>query len=706
MAHREDFTFNMELSPRIITIKAPSTEATVQEIHDTLTTYEDSLEGLAYPRLITSSGKEDLGGGVRVGISSTLQNARIAFEARKTFLASGSVTTEDTNGTILTDSLATFITNGITPGSWIVNMTDQSICSVIQVISETTILTDGLGGGTDNQWNISDNYKILEIIQGEIAGGNLVAIDENEGVLDAVLPTAGTQIVRTSSASATLQELSAIQYSSFNGGVSINTDSSYSGTEFPIGTPEQPVNNISDALAIANERGFGAFYILSDLTLTGSLDLSKKHFHGTSKSVVLITIDSSVNLSQTGFHDCTITGTLDGESRIEGCKILDLNYVDGFVEDSILEGTITLSGTGPGHILNCFSGHPGEATPTINMGGSGSSLVLRNYNGGIKLTNKSGSEEVSVDLNSGQVIVDSTVTNGLILVRGIGNLTDNSTGTAVVNSSSLLNVSQVSLAVWDEDVSKHIISGTAGEVLRTNSFQLGRVYVDSIDGVPGTAHPIGTPVTPVNNMSDAKTIANAIGTNAYVIRGNITLSGSFDHSTFIGSSIEDDLLDLNGQSVTSCTFLSLKVSGTQVGTQCLYKGCTLNNLSGVTGTILDSFIINSVTIGGPGSIVIMHNVAAGGSFTGATIDLAGSNRLIAGTGLGGDWTLKNATTGFPPGIARMGFDSGTLTIDSTCIGGIITLDGVCNVTDNSGSAILTDNTLNKDSFTLFESEPS
>jgi len=37
---------------------------------------------MQYPRLISAAGKEDLGGGVAVGITVTLQNAKVAFESR------------------------------------------------------------------------------------------------------------------------------------------------------------------------------------------------------------------------------------------------------------------------------------------------------------------------------------------------------------------------------------------------------------------------------------------------------------------------------------------------------------------------------------------------------------------------------------------------------------------------------------------------
>jgi hypothetical protein len=50
-------------------------------------------------------------------------------------------------------------------------------------------------------------------------------------------------------------------------------------------------------------------------------------------------------------------------------------------------------------------------------------------------------------------VLDSTVQNGLILVRGIGKLTDNSTGTAVVDSTHLLSPSGIAEATWSTEVS-------------------------------------------------------------------------------------------------------------------------------------------------------------------------------------------------------------------------------------------------------------
>lgn len=75
-------TVDFTTSPRMITIPSPITSVTVQDLHDTIRDIEDEPSSMQYTHLVSSAGKENLGGGVFVGITMTLQNARIAFEAR------------------------------------------------------------------------------------------------------------------------------------------------------------------------------------------------------------------------------------------------------------------------------------------------------------------------------------------------------------------------------------------------------------------------------------------------------------------------------------------------------------------------------------------------------------------------------------------------------------------------------------------------
>lgn len=82
MAVRGDVTVNWAVSPRVIEVASPSTDISIQDLVDTCRTFEAELDNLDDNYLINATGKEDLGGGVQVGITLILNNARVKFEDR------------------------------------------------------------------------------------------------------------------------------------------------------------------------------------------------------------------------------------------------------------------------------------------------------------------------------------------------------------------------------------------------------------------------------------------------------------------------------------------------------------------------------------------------------------------------------------------------------------------------------------------------
>jgi hypothetical protein len=171
-------------------------------------------------------------------------------------------------------------------------------------------------------------------------------------------------------------------------------------------------------------------------------------FVGSGMDRTTITIDNNANVEDCAYYDAHVVGTLDGNSRLRGCVIDNLIYVKGYIEQCVLSpGTIVLAGSEEAHFLDCWSGQPGVGAPTIDMGGSGQALALRNYNGGIRLINKSGPESISVDLNSGQVKLGADITSGDIVLRGVGILSEDlSSGANVIND--LVNKPAIADSVW------------------------------------------------------------------------------------------------------------------------------------------------------------------------------------------------------------------------------------------------------------------
>lgn len=136
MSARSDVVVDWRPSPRVITVLAPSLSITVQDLLDTCREAEDDPPNMIYASLARAAGKDNLGGGVRVGITLTLLDAVLAFEAR-------------------------------------------SGPSFVQCV---------------------------------VDGGNLVAVDVGGASVSPIEPTPFTQVVIAQSSSATLQDLTSLDY--------------------------------------------------------------------------------------------------------------------------------------------------------------------------------------------------------------------------------------------------------------------------------------------------------------------------------------------------------------------------------------------------------------------------------------------------------------------------------------------------------------
>jgi len=276
-----------------------------------------------------------------------------------------------------------------------------------------------------------------------------------------------------------------IEYASFNGGVTVDISNGSSGTLFPIGTPQLPVNNFVDALLIASVRGLTRLYINGNATMTGSNDFNNFEIIGQSPNRSFITIDSITNTSGCEIQNATVTGTLDGENFISDSMVVDLTYVNGSILNCGLIGDIELAGGQNAIINDCYTVDQDDP-PIINMGDSGQSLAMPNYSGLITIENLSDSnQEVGIGLNAGMVTLSPTVSAGTIVISGIGVLNDNSTGISIVNSDGLLSKETVSHAVWSEHTSEHTIKGTFGGEIATKSDIRSSVITNQSTAVSG-----------------------------------------------------------------------------------------------------------------------------------------------------------------------------------------------------------------------------
>lgn len=92
-------------------------------------------------------------------------------------LESGTHTTVGSDATVLTDSAATFVTNGVQVGDLVFNRTDGSMGRVNVVTSETVLEVDDLTGGATDDFTQFDGYHICRSAYPLFWGGTgLVAL--------------------------------------------------------------------------------------------------------------------------------------------------------------------------------------------------------------------------------------------------------------------------------------------------------------------------------------------------------------------------------------------------------------------------------------------------------------------------------------------------------------------------------------------------
>jgi hypothetical protein len=215
------------------------------------------------------------------------------------------------------------------------------------------------------------------------------------------------------------------------------------------------------------------------------------------------------------------------------------------------------------------------------------------------------------------------------------------------------------------------------------AFRGAAVYIDIANGTSGTKYPRGTPGTPVNNIADARTIADELGLNTIRLRGSVTLDTNFDNFRFEGiSNVSSDIVDLNGQGCSGASFVNLTLIGSAASLasydassciinssqlllgsyrQCMFKG----NCAFDTGnTVLN--LCGSETTAGVSPVF-------GFSASGSNAEFNNFSGIATISGIS-----EQAQT------VVLSFTSGMTTIDNSCISGTIHIHGVVSVTDNSG----------------------
>ena len=260
--------------------------------------------------------------------------------------------------------------------------------------------------------------------------GILLTADESDMFVDTIgIFRIGTQSIVPLYAETTEVNNESIVYSSFQGAVWVDVNSAYSdkgSATHPNGNTERPVNSTQLAVEIAYERGFRKIKVLGDLTLDTGDDVREFDLEGTSHVNSHLIVNAGCLCFNTIFRSFNITGVLDGGSDIFDCVVGDLEYFDGHIHDSDLNGIIKLSGQQNASIKRC-STLDITNPPTIDGNHSLQSLSMPNFSGPVFFSNiTQPTVRMGIGLDAGQVMVNPTCTAGTLEVNGVGELFDNS----------------------------------------------------------------------------------------------------------------------------------------------------------------------------------------------------------------------------------------------------------------------------------------
>ena len=363
------------------------------------------------------------------------------------------------------------------------------------------------------------------IIVGNVYVDDTITYGDNRWVIPAGSWQIGVEFNVSNLVDSAIAQSSEIQHASFNGMVHIDQTSPNSGTAYPAGNSEFPVNNIPDAVAIAISKGFTIFHIDGYFTVGATDNISGYDIRAGNPLTSVTTLTPGCTTTNTIFQRTVLQGTASGKMIISESYILDLAGFDGTINRSGFLGKVTLAGGNTSHIVQCYDGFEGFGEPTIDFGGSGQGLNVRDWQGGLRFENKSGTEDVSVGLNAGRLEIAADVTTGEIVVRGVGEISEN-LGTATVADDGLVNKAVISDEVWNEILTgaTYNINSSAGKRLR----QLG----DAIDG--SVNDPGASTTVFITNLAESR---NDFYNDQYIrftdgnLQGHVRIINDYDGGT-------------------------------------------------------------------------------------------------------------------------------------------------------------------------------
>lgn len=244
------------------------------------------------------------------------------------------------------------------------------------------------------------------------------------------------------------------QFSAYNNEISIDVAGGTAGSLYPLGTAENPVNNLADAKILGVRYGITTFRVVDTLTIGATDNIDGLEMKGgTNELVDLIILTAGCSTEKTKFKDLTVAGVAGGGIICQHAAISNLSNIGTdtspgilFDECLLLAGTHTLKAglTTPQNVQfrYCITGLGGAVN--IDYNGADQLVGFRGHSGALTFSNYTGGQESIVEFAAGEITLDATCTSGTARIRGIvDKINNNSTGTFTVKRSLLSRIASV-----------------------------------------------------------------------------------------------------------------------------------------------------------------------------------------------------------------------------------------------------------------------
>ena len=477
----------------------------------------------------------------------------------------------------------------------------------------------------------------------------------------------------------------------YGGVININTRLVDTGNVWPYGTNAQPVTNLQDAIVLSNRYGISTFKVKGNLTFDE--DMPNVTFIGDESNPIITFTNNDVSNSR--FEHFSLTGQVnidaDKNMRIENCGIDNLNGFNGIITDSIMFGNLGLSTNHQPKFLvlaNSVSGLAGLSHSTINIpygtysstqSGTASivdmtsNINIRNYSGGIALggTFATGSF-ATIEIDPGSAHIESDVTGGTIVIRGVGKFTNHIVGDTFNGSI-------------DTSGLYYDIENTT----QVNSYR-GAIIIDPINGASGSIYPSGTNASPVNNLEDALILSDLYNIDVFEVYHGITISLDVSGKSFNSPGFPPRLY-LDNITASNSTFRNVILQGTMSATSQLDQIIVYDSIV----YDLDNFygVLDRCGLGGEISLGI-NSIASFNDarsyipgltspvvskYLGHTSSVSFNNRAYSGGLLIKDWNN-------PSDVSTLEYVAGRANIDPSCVDGTIVVRGVGTMNNLTATA--------------------